>query len=50
MSECEICRGCKCAEVLILTKKLKRLEQLHNELLNVSYYLVDKLEEEKKCR
>lgn len=48
MSECEICKGCKCPEVKVLGKKIERLEQLHKESLLFMYRLVDKMEE-KKC-
>lgn len=48
MSECDICKGCKCPEVRILEKKIDRMEQKHIELITLAYHLIDKMEE-KKC-
>ena len=50
MSECDMCKGCKCPEVRVLAKKVERMEQLHKEAVMFMYRMVDKMEEQKKCQ
>ena len=50
MSECDICKGCKCGEVQMLRKEVNRLREEITTTVHLCYDLIDRLEEAKKCQ
>lgn len=50
MSECDICKGCKCPEVKTLEEKIMRMNSTLAMAVNHLYFIVGELQEEKKCQ
>lgn len=50
MSECDICKGCKCGEVALLKKEIQRMRLELKLVSSHINYLLEDMSEVKKCR